>query len=308
MVALRRAGIPVGKYFASEKDSYAIKVSSQNWRNSIIQMGQIEGWESWDLPNIDLIAGGSPCQGFSSAGKGLNFDDPRSKLFFVFVDILKSLRRRNKKIKFLLENVKMKQEWQNIISDILEVAPVEINSALVSAQNRKRLYWTNIPGIEQPKDKGILLKDIVFKDALPIALHNVYHGFGEKDNRVFTEKSPTLRTPKGGGHIPSLLLSEAALSYMNRNVSGGRTHWDFGHHSDVRNPKSAMVVANFFKGVPYNVLVDNNCVRHFDPIECERLQTLTDNYTFGASKTQRYKMIGNAWTVDVIVGFLQKLK
>lgn len=95
---------------------------------------------------------------------------------------------------------------------------------------------------------------------------------------------------------------------MNRKVKDGRTHWGFQHHSDIRNDKSAAVVANFFKGVPYNVFKDWDCIRKFHPIECERLQTLPDNYTDGVSNTQRYKMIGNGWTVDVIVHILLNLK
>ena len=305
-VALERAEIPVMNYYASEVDKYAIQVSRKNWPD-IIQLGDVTQWESWDLPKIDMILAGSPCQGFSFAGKQLAFDDPRSKLFFVFVNILKALQPHY----FLLENVKMKKEFQDVISQALGVEPIEINSALVSAQNRKRLYWTNIQGIEQPEDKGILLRDIVFDDALwqengfAVSMHNLYGGFGETKHRAFTEKAPTLRTAAGVGHVPSLLLSDAALEYMNRKTADGRNHWDFDHHSDVRNPKSAAVVANFFKGVPYNVLKDWNCIRKFDPVECERLQTLPNNYTEGISNTQRYKCLGNAWTVDVIEHILK---
>src|SRR5690606_10223766 len=109
---------------------------------------------------IDLLLGGSPCQGFSFAGKQLNFFDPRSKLFFDYVKALEKLKPKY----FLLENVKMKKEYENVITQHLGVKPIEINSALVSAQNRKRLYWTNIPGITQPEDKGIILKDIVHEN------------------------------------------------------------------------------------------------------------------------------------------------
>lgn len=155
-VALERSKIKVDKYYASEIDKYAIQISNKNFPD-IIQLGDINKWESWNLSNIDLIIGGSPCQGFSNAGLGLNFDDPRSKLFFTFIDILKYYKPKY----FLLENVKMKQEWQDIISRFIETDPIEIDSALVSGQSRKRLYWTNIPNIVQPEDKGILLKDII---------------------------------------------------------------------------------------------------------------------------------------------------
>jgi len=302
-IALNRLGIKYDNYYASEIDRYAIQITQKNYPNTI-QLGNIENWQQWELPKIDLVIGGSPCQGFSFAGKQLNFNDPRSRLFFEFWKILDWLRPKY----FLLENVKMKKEFQNIISDYLEVEPIEINSALVSAQNRKRLYWTNIPGICQLGDKGILLKDILLSDAYPVSLHNLHGGFGEKEHRTFTEKSPTIRTAAGGGHIPSLLLSKQAIEYMNREVKDGRTHWDFKHHSDTKNDKSQSVVAKFFKGVPYNVLKDNNLIRKFHPIECERLQTVPDNYTDGVSNTQRYKMIGNGWTVDVITHIFKSIK
>jgi DNA (cytosine-5)-methyltransferase 3A len=303
-----RAGINCNKYYASEIDKYAIKISQKN-HPGIIQLGDINNWQTWNIDKPDIIIGGSPCQGFSIAGKRLNFEDPRSKLFFTFVDILNYYKPKY----FLLENVKMKKEYQQIITNYLKVSPVKINSSLLSAQNRERLYWTNIPNIAQPENKNIYLKDIVFQDCLfhnffPICLHNLYRGFNEIKNRVFIDKSPTIRTASGGGHIPSLLLSKEAIRYMDRKVNDGRTHWDFGHHFDVNNSKSSAVVANFYKGVPYNVLKDWNCIRKFDPIECERLQTMPDNYTQGVSNTQRYKMIGNGWTIDIISHILKEIK
>lgn len=342
-LALQKADKKVINYFASEIDKYAITITQKNFPNTI-QLGDVCNITPDKLPQIDLLIGGSPCQGFSNSGKRLNFDDPRSKLFFEYIRLLTELNPKY----FLLENVPMKKEWQDTISEYLECEPVKINSALVSAQHRDRLYWTNIPIKGFPEDRNIYLKDIVFDDAvfsgriagrrlgedgkrkdydmstpitqkfeikldgkssalstvqkdnLVVCLHNLYGGFKETENRTFTEKSPTIRTPAGGGHIPSLVLSEKAVEYMNRLVEDGRSHWDFNHHSDIRNKKSAAVVANFFKGVPYNVLKTNNLIRYFDPIECERLQTFPDNYTEGVSKTQRYKMLGNSWTVDVI--------
>lgn len=165
-VAIRRASLPLEEYYASEIDKYAIAVTQSRHPNTI-QLGNVEKWKEWqiDFESIDLLLGGSPCQGFSIAGKQLNFEDPRSKLFFEYVGILKKIKELNPNVYFLLENVKMKKEFQDIISEHLGVQPIEINSALVSAQNRKRLYWTNIPGVEQPKDKGIMLKDIVHETA-----------------------------------------------------------------------------------------------------------------------------------------------
>lgn len=161
MLALERAGIPVNKYYASEIDKYAIKVSEKNYPN-IVRLGDITLWRTWELDwaSTDLVIGGSPCQGFSSSGKQQNFEDPRSKLFFVFVEVLEHIQSYNPDVKFLLENVVMKKEWIAKISEYIGCEPALINSALVSAQSRKRLYWCNWP-VTQPEDKGILLKDII---------------------------------------------------------------------------------------------------------------------------------------------------
>jgi len=155
-IALERAGIKVNNYFASEIDKYAIQVAKHNYTNTQ-HIGDVTKVKASELPKIDLLIGGSPCQGFSFAGKQLNFNDPRSKLFFEFVRLLKECSPKY----FLLENVKMKKEYQDVITQHLGVEPIEINSNLLSAQNRKRIYWTNIPGVAIPNDKGILLKDIV---------------------------------------------------------------------------------------------------------------------------------------------------
>jgi site-specific DNA-cytosine methylase len=159
-IALERTGIGVENYFASEIDKYAIKVTMANYPNTK-QLGDIRNIKGNALPKIDLLIGGSPCQGFSFAGKQLNFDDPRSALFFEYVRILNELKEINPDIKFLLENVRMKKEYQDIINNYLNVEPIEINSNLVSAQNRTRFYWSNIEGIELPKDKNILLQSIL---------------------------------------------------------------------------------------------------------------------------------------------------
>jgi len=155
-LALDRLGIKVDKYYASEIDKYAIEVSSANYPD-IIQIGDVCDVKGEDYPDIDLVLAGSPCQGFSFAGNQLAFDDPRSALFFEFVRILKEVKPKY----FLLENVKMKKEFLDVISEHVGVEPILINSALVSAQNRLRYYWTNIPGVEQPEDRGIVLRDIL---------------------------------------------------------------------------------------------------------------------------------------------------
>jgi DNA-cytosine methyltransferase len=348
-IALERAGVKVDNYYASEIDKYAITVAQKNYPDTI-QLGSVLDVKGADLPKIDLLIGGSPCQGFSFAGKQLNFDDPRSKLFFEFVRLKEELNPKY----FLLENVKMKKESQDVISEYLGVEPVEINSALVSAQNRKRLYWTNIP-FDMPEDKGIKLKDVLINNGTPIIynrkdgyvkhiekslcimssdwrglnrnqnqtaimdeniinslidnpviLHNIYGGFKEKNVRVFTEKSPTIRTAAGGGHIPStvdlekLMLSPKAIEYMDR-LRNGKPRWEY--HTNPLDGKAACLTANMFKGVTYGVIKE--LVRKLHPIECERLQTVPDNYTEGVSDTQRYKMLGNGWTVDVVASIFK---
>lgn len=176
-IALKQLGVIIAKYYASEIDKFAIQQTQHNFPNTI-QLGDVENWREWniDWKNINLILAGSPCQGFSFAGKQLAFDDPRSKLLFVFIDILNHAKRLNPDVKFLLENVDMKRSHMKVISDYCGVFPVNINSNLVSAQNRNRWYWTNIrvkqiglfdeihSDIPQPKDKGILLRDILEDD------------------------------------------------------------------------------------------------------------------------------------------------
>jgi len=157
-VALNRLGIDVEKYYASEIDKYAIQVTQDKFPNTV-QLGDVQFITKYTFGSnkIDLLIGGSPCQGFSFAGKQLNFNDHRSVLFFEFVRLIKELKPKY----FLLENVLMKQEYQDVISKYLGCKPIRIDSALVSAQTRKRLYWTNIPNVTQPEDKGIVLRDIL---------------------------------------------------------------------------------------------------------------------------------------------------
>ena len=165
-VALKKAGFEITNYYASEVDKYA-KAVAQERHPDTVQLGDVKKWRNWDIDfgKIDILLGGSPCQGFSFAGNQLNFEDHRSKLFFEYVDILNEIKAKNPNVIFLLENVKMKKDYQDVISKYLGVEPIEINLALLSAQNRKRLYWTNIKGITQPEDAGILLKDIVHENA-----------------------------------------------------------------------------------------------------------------------------------------------
>ena len=265
-IALNRAGIKYDNYFASEIDKHAIKVTQANYQKTI-QLGDVTKVKGSYLPKIDLLIGGSPCQGFSFAGKGLNFDDPRSKLFFEFVRLVKECKPKY----FLLENVVMKKEHEKVISDYLCVEPILINSNLVSAQNRKRLYWTNIK----------------FGD---IEDYNITWG------NVREYNAPD-----------KFYYSEKGLNWINR-------------HSKARNKtlriwgdedKAQMVEASHYKNYSaqrFFGIEDTKGLRYITPLECERLQTVPDNYTDCVSDTQRYKMLGNGWTVDVVAHILSFLK
>jgi site-specific DNA-cytosine methylase len=266
-LALQRAGIAVDAYYASEIDKYAISVTDKNFP-STIQLGDITKWREWDIPwgEIDLVIGGSPCQGFSFAGKQLNFDDPRSALFFVFVDICHRVADENPKMRFMLENVRMKKEYQDVITNVMGVEPIVINSNLVSAQNRHRLYWTNIPNVTQPVDREILLRDILLPEAKKFE------------------------------------LTEAGKAYRSR-LRNGKPRWEY--HTNPLDGKAACVTANFYVGIPMGVIKE--LMRRLTPIECERLQTFPDNWTEGISNSQRYKALGNSWTVDVVTHIFKNL-
>ena len=187
MVALERSDIPVNKYYASEIDKNAIKISNKNYPN-IVQLGSIENWEEWNLDDVDLIIGGSPCQGFSKSGLGLSFNDPRSKLFFKFIEILNFWKIKKPGVKFLLENVVMKKEWEQIITNLTGVQPVLINSKKVSAQNRERLYWTNINRLNDVSENNIYMCDLIENNPKNVK-YGQYNNKGY-DNVINFENNP----------------------------------------------------------------------------------------------------------------------
>ena len=326
-IALNRAGFKIDNYFACEIDKYAIQVTQANYPNTQ-QLGDVTKVSALDLPTLDLVMGGSPCQGFSFAGKQLNFEDPRSKLFFEFVRLLKEARVKNPNVKFLLENVKMKKEYQDVISEYLGVEPIEINSALVSAQNRKRLYWTNLEGIEQPKDKGILLKDIVHKNCITDRgkSHCIISSIGRTTEREYFKKNQGQMvkqfniTPIEGQKVFIPLQnhsSKVGLICVGGVSSEGSNLWlDDGKLLQRNFSQGNRVYSTEGEGATLNangggiggksgLCEDQGYVRKLTPIECERLQTVPDNYTAHVSNSQRYKMLGNGWTVDIIVHILQ---
>ena len=413
-IALERLGIPVDNYYASEIDKYAIQVSQANYPD-IIQVGDVTELDTSTLPKIDLIMGGSPCQGFSFAGKQLAFDDPRSALFFEFVRCVKELQPKY----FLLENVRMKKEYLDVISEYMGVEPIMINSALVSAQNRVRFYWTNIPGIEQPEQRGIVLRDVLetnpdknlskmtTKDDKSFCLTSNYHGAIAENSierkqrtmipadkplhigtavdikghdqikRVYSEdgKSPTLTTCGGGHREPKVMVDERVnkpkrvgtikdgsqgdriysqdakgitLNAQSGGTAGsgnmlvetisvdkekkqltikeatkkGYTTIEDGDCFDMTFPnsktrrgrnmkdKSNCLTAANYDYMRYEHSDEDKEVywRKLTPVECERLQTVPDNYTNHVSNTQRYKMLGNGWTIEVITHILKNME
>ncbi len=278
-LALHRAGIKFDNYYASEIDKYPISVTQRNFPETI-QLGNILDWESWDLENIDLIMGGSPCQGFSLAGQRLNFDDDRSKLFFEFVKIIKHYKPKY----WLLENVKMRKDVEEAISSELGVEPILINSGLVSAQSRDRLYWTNIPDITLPEDKKIYLNSIL--ETLPeseIRGGNLTEYFKHKEGKL---------SPRGLCHIGTADLN--GIDSLKRV-----------YHPDGKSPTLTTSMGGHRES---KVSTSETTWRKVTPLECERLQTLPDGYTDNLSNTQRYKAIGNGWTVDIIAHIFEHME
>ena len=295
-IALERAGINVNKYYAAELDKYAITVTQANYPDTI-QLGDVTKWRDWEIDwaSIDLLIGGSPCQGFSFAGKQLAFDDPRSKLFFVYVDILNHIRSVNPEIKFMLENVKMKKEYLDVISEQLGVEPVFINSALVSAQNRQRYYWANW-AFGQPEDKGILLKDIIESGCVDreksLTVTTRVAGATEKRYLEKSMHQMIIECSCEPGRYP--VNKPIRVGEIKGGGQGNRIYSELGKSISIGAQSGGTAGTG-------NLLVgDKVSYRKLTPVEVERLQTVPDNYTAHVSNTQRYKMLGNGWTVDVI--------
>lgn len=260
-IALNRQGISYNNYFASEIDKHCIAITQKNYPNTI-QVGDVR---SLNLPmDIDLLVGGSPCQGFSLMGNQLNFDDPRSNLFFEYLSVLQDLKPKY----FILENVKMGKPIQDAISKLIGVEPIEINSALFSGQNRRRLYWTNIPNVAQKLEASRselgLIKGISLLSDNSYEMATVRKGNPRQIVRPATDKLPCL----------------TASYYKGVNADG--------------RPGKAKSFGDYEVGK----------IEMLSPVECERMQTVPEGYTEGVSKTQRYKMLGNGFTVDVIAFIL----
>ena len=268
-IALDKAGIPINKYYASEIDKYAIKVTNKNYPETI-NLGDVTT-VSGELftEKIDLLIGGSPCQGFSQAGKMKNFDDPRSKLFWEYVRILQEVKPKY----FLLENVVMKQEWQDIISEALGVKPIMIDSSLTSAATRKRLYWTNIPGVGQLEDLGLTFGDIRERDVQEGSIYYTDKGL----DWIRRHEKRTGKTLRIIGDSDKMQMLEASM---------------YKKYSSQR-----------FFGIE-----DTHGLRYITVTECERCMNVPDGYTDCCSNTQRYKQLGNGWEVNTITYIFRILK
>ena len=332
-LALERAWIPIASYYASEIDKYAIEVSENN-RPDVIQVGDVrEIRVRSDIKatgiarrpdgdtnvyvgdnGLDLLIGGSPCQWFSNAGKGLNFKDPRSKLFFEFVRILNEAKPRY----FLLENVPMKEERIKIINQHLwGIQPMVINSSLVSAQSRERLYRVGkrvgerykMIYIPLPEDKKLTLKDV-----LQDKVEESYYINQDKVQNTNTKQSNFLKkillniNPSGKGMNGNVYNPEHKSPTLTTNkgewikiiqLPRGNNIWG------IIEDKTPTLSANLWQH--NNLLQEWYRVRRLTPVECERLQTLPDNYTEWISNSQRYKMLGNGWTVDVIAHIFREM-
>ena len=371
--ALERAGIKVNQYFASEIDKYAIQVTMANYPNTI-QLGSVVDVDGYSLPKIDIIIGGSPCQSFSFAGKrkGMSTKDEQeiltlnhylrlksegyefegqSYLFWEYMRLLNEV----KPTYFLLENVMMGGKWEKVLSKAIGVNAIEINSSLVSAQNRRRLYWTNIGMkaagffgdlesiIPQPKDKVILLKDILENEvaeryylsqqrietmlksdrSVPYVDENTnkyncllagYNKIPTDGQYIVHNTMPRSGDPKKGGTSPLSRTDGKTYCLDTGNTNAVevismdyRYDEGFRPRQNVKSPTLTITNdSNSFSGKPLAQI--NSRIRRLTPIECERLQTVKDNYTNHVSDSQRYKMLGNGWTVEVITHIFKYIK
>lgn len=291
-VALNETGIPIQEYYASEIDSHAISVTQKNFPDTK-QIGDVRKVQKRNLPKIDVLLAGSPCQGFSVAGKRLNFNDERSKLYFEFIRILKEVKPRY----FLLENVVMNKECRDIITDQLGVQPLKINSSLVSAQTRIRLYWTNIPNIGQPQDMNIYMGHVI--------------------ERVPRQQA----VPTFERDIDATVIRRGIRRVLGNSkyVDTFKWNWDSNGRILVNRPDGLKI-----QRIGRIACMDTKCdiitcmtrpyimtrdlhIRVVTPEECEELQGLPRGYTERLSTNQRYKCIGNGWTVGIISHILKHI-
>jgi site-specific DNA-cytosine methylase len=267
-IALERVGLEIENYFACEIKPHAIETTLINYPNTK-HLGSVTEVDLDNLPFIDLFIGGSPCKGISRLNKNQEgLEHSESKLFWVYVETLEKLRVKNPNIIFLLENTHGNKEATNTITEVLGVKPISINSKLVSAQNRPRYYWTNIPNITQPIDKAITTKDVFD-----------YTGELAHECRV------------------KWLTNESGM----KSVANGYTRVN-------PFPKSGCLTANGHRKWNENYLLKDGVYRYLSQTEIEKLQTLPTGYTSNLSFDDAYDVIGDGWTVDVIAHIFSFLK
>ena len=326
--AIINCGIDIEKYYASEIDKYAIQVAQKNFPDTI-QVGSVVDLKGEDFKDIDLIIGGSPCQDLSIAKKNREgLSGARSGLFYEYVRILKEVKPKY----FILENVNsMPKEAKQMITEELGVEPIMINAALVSAQNRKRLFWVGkLVGdkyeqvkMELPEDQGILLKDILEEE-----VDEKYFLNGKRIDYVLSrpknfavkinpDKTNTLRTNYGNASANETYVSTPsgaktglyAVAQRGRNIVNGKRKDIKGARTEQRIEVGKEQKAHCITKVQKDsMIMENYKIRKLTPIECERLQSLPDNYTEGVSNTQRYKAIGNGFNCKVIEHIIKNLK
>ena len=305
LLALKRAGISVAKYYASEVDKYAIQVAKKN-HPEIIHVGDVKQCYARNFPKIDLLIGGSPCQDLSIAkANRQGLKGVRSGLFWHFVRLLRTMKPRY----FLLENVaSMSKEDKAKITEIMGVEPILINSALVSAQQRKRLYWTNIPGITQPKDKGILLKDVLENgSAMDLKSRSNGSAMDLKSRAICSSAGRTTEREYFKKQQGTMVAEPVKIGLIDgTDYQPNRVYSVFGKSVSIKGNGGGWGANT---GLYKIDLPDGDyTIRKLTPLECERLQTWPDGYTEGGSNTQRYKIIGNGWTADVIAHIFKFMK
>lgn len=350
-IALERAGIKVDNYYSSEIDKYAIQVADKNYpQDADKRLGSVIDLDADYLKtlDIDMIIGGSPCQGFSVSGslkgsatkcgkdvttleqylmlkeEGFEFDG-QSYLFWEYVRVWKAIQPKY----FFLENVRVTKKWLPMFNEAMGVEPIMINSSLMSAQNRVRFYWTNIPGLEQPQDKGILLRDVLETDidtskykVKPSVFKNIERDHNEiiksnkdfftmkttsgfQDNKVGLRKTPCLRAGNSATYI--LQVKEATKKGYTEIQDGDCFDYSVPN-SKTRRGRNMKDKSNCLQTSNGFMRYEHPTYRKLTPLECERLQTVPDNYTEGVSNSQRYKMLGNGWTVDVIAHIFKGIR
>jgi DNA (cytosine-5)-methyltransferase 1/DNA (cytosine-5)-methyltransferase 3A len=309
-IALNRANIKYNTYYASEIDKYAIKVTQANYPNTV-QLGDITKWRDWniDWSSIGLVTAGFPCQAWSIAGKQLGDRDERGMLFWVMLDIISHVKKYNPKVRFIIENVKMKSEFEQYVTEHTEKAlgsvyKYLINSALVSAQNRQRYYWTNIAGVSQPEDKKVFLfniieEGVVDRDKSYCIDANYWKG---------TNVDQYIKKGRGQIAFTERRSEEAKRIRKEYRQLYGR---DFSPRRlkvlEARDDGKMNCLTATFSTKEHTLIDEKLYYRKLTPLEYERLQTVPDNYTNHVSNTQRYRMLGNGWTVDVIVHILKHI-